>query len=83
VGPKKCGTLLRRSKYVRLAFIDRYRSLLPRVHPCRLLAVADRSLRAWRGWPAPRRLRTDMALTMHIKGQYSIITVIYGKSLTA
>jgi hypothetical protein len=54
---------------VRFAFIDRYRGLLPRVHPCRLLAVTDRGLRAWRGRPAPR-LRTDMVLLAHIKERW-------------
>jgi hypothetical protein len=40
---------------MRFAFIDRYRGLLPRVRPCRLLAVTDRGLRAWRG-PLPGSL---------------------------
>jgi hypothetical protein len=54
---------------VSFALIDRFCDFLPRVCLCRLRAVTDRDLRAWRGLPLLRHQRIDMALLMHIRDQ--------------
>jgi hypothetical protein len=54
---------------VSFSLIDRFCDFLPRVRLCRLLAVTDRDLRAWRGLPLLRHQRIDMALLVHIRDQ--------------
>ena len=64
---------------MRFAFIERYRGLLPRSHLCRLLAVTDRGLRAWRRRPPPLRQRTDRVLLAHIQDQHRASLGSYGR----
>ena len=61
------------------ALIDRFCDFLPRVRLCRLLAVTDRNLRAWRGLPLLRHPRIDLALLVRIRDQRRASRGSYGR----
>jgi putative transposase len=50
-----------------------------RSHLCRLLAVTDRGLRAWRRRPPPLRQRNDRVLLAHIRDQHRTSLGSYGR----
>ena len=64
---------------MRFAFIDAYEGPLSKRQLCRLFAVSERGLRAWRNRSPSQRQRDDMVLLAHIREQKRFSLGSYGR----
>lgn len=64
---------------MRFAFIDAYEGPLSKRQLCRLFAVSERGLRAWRNRSPSQRQRDDMVLLAHIREQKRLSLGSYGR----
>ncbi len=64
---------------MKFQFIASYRGSLSRSHPCRMMGVTDRGLRAWRRRPPSIRQRRDMVILAHIREQHRLSLGSYGR----
>ena len=78
-GAKTSGDGLRGSKAAKFQYIADYCGSLTRSHPCPLMGVTERGLRAWKPRPPSHRQRRDMVLLAHIRNQHRLNLGSYGR----